>query len=294
MQRRRGSGYVVAAGEDRSAADCGCGAASPKGGIGGAHSHVYAIGRIEARFPRLDVEKEFAQVVAQLPASGLSDRQLVTKVLSQPENRYLARQMCWVLRVQGMETYLLDPGDASDLDQLISALRERPAPGDQDVVVGHRGELATPDRCNGLVLPLLSFERVYSFSRDELIAALPVPPGSEATSYRATAEAVFDRVSQLADNAGNSDEHRALNYLLVRYPDLYARVARANADNASLSAVEVAPSELGGGSRRVVDVILSFTDRATDVVDKAFVRVDVTGLFPFLVTKLAPYFDRPM
>jgi len=39
-------------------------------------------------------------------------------------------------------------------------------------------------------------------------------------------------------------------------------------------------------------VILSFTNRATDVVDKFFTRVDVTEEFPFLVTKLSPYFDR--
>jgi hypothetical protein len=27
-------------------------------------------------------------------------------------------------------------------------------------------------------------------------------------------------------------------------------------------------------------------------VDKCFVRVDVTDKFPFLVTKLSPYYDR--
>ena len=32
---------------------------------------------------------------------------------------------------------------------------------------------------------------------------------------------------QLTDNAGASDEHRALNYLAMRYPDIYARAAEA-------------------------------------------------------------------
>ena len=41
-----------------------------------------------------------------------------------------------------------------------------------------------------------------------------------------------------------------------------------------------------------MDVIFSFTDRATDVVEKFFTRVDVTEEFPFLVTKMSPYFDR--
>ena len=33
-------------------------------------------------------------------------------------------------------------------------------------------------------------------------------------------------------------------------------------------------------------------NRATDVVEKQFLRVDVTEEFPFLVTRLSPYYDR--
>jgi hypothetical protein len=42
----------------------------------------------------------------------------------------------------------------------------------------------------------------------------------------------------------------------------------------------------------VVDVIFSYTNRNTDFTEAYFVRVDVTGEFPFLVTKLSPYYDR--
>jgi hypothetical protein len=45
------------------------------------------------------------------------------------------------------------------------------------------------------------------------------------------------------------------------------------------------------GAREIVDVVLSFTNRRTDVISKQFVRVDVTDEFPFLVTKLSPYYD---
>jgi hypothetical protein len=46
------------------------------------------------------------------------------------------------------------------------------------------------------------------------------------------------------------------------------------------------------GTRKIVDVVFSFTDRSTDVVSKHFTRVDVTECFPFLVTKMSPYYDR--
>jgi hypothetical protein len=96
---------------------------------------------------------------------------------------------------------------------------------------------------------------------------------------------------QIADNAGNSDEHRALNYLAVRYQAIYVKAAEYFAQNSSLAAVDVQRSALSGG-RKVLDVIFTYTNRTTEVKDKCFVRVDVTDEFPFLVTKLSPYYDR--
>ena len=58
-----------------------------------------------------------------------------------------------------------------------------------------------------------------------------------------------------------------------------------------MSGVEVRPARLSG-TRKIVDAIFSFTNRNTDVTEKGFVRVDVTEEFPFLVTKMSPYFDR--
>jgi hypothetical protein len=102
---------------------------------------------------------------------------------------------------------------------------------------------------------------------------------------------LFERVLQMADNAGATDEHRALNYCVVRYPAIYAAAADAYGRDCALTAVDVQPSVLSG-VRKVVEVIFSYTNRNTDVTEKFFVRVDVTEEFPFLVTKLSPYYDR--
>ena len=55
--------------------------------------------------------------------------------------------------------------------------------------------------------------------------------------------------------------------------------AEAFARNASLTGVDVSPSPLSG-TRNMVDVIFSYTNRNTDVAEKYFVRVDVTEEFP--------------
>jgi len=99
------------------------------------------------------------------------------------------------------------------------------------------------------------------------------------------------RIMQMADNAGATDEHRALNYCAVRYPAIYAKAAEEFAQNSSLTAIEVRPSPLGG-TRKIVEVIFSFTNPNTDFTEKFCVRVDTTEEFPFLVTKMSPYYDR--
>ncbi|WP_306212873.1 cyanobactin maturation protease PatG family protein [Actinoplanes sp. RD1] len=268
---------------------------TPATGAGpGTTPFVWAIGRIEPRLPSLAVEKELAQVTGRADLAGHTDREALHEVLSSRANRYLARQLCWVLLIEGLETYLLAPRDPVDLDLLVESLRPRPAPTDLDVVIGIRGPLAPPETCNGLVVPVVIVDQVYSFGRDDLLAAVPRPDDvaeSGDESFRATAAEVFDLMLQTADNAGATDEHRALNYLAVRYPEVYARTAAAHAGNAALAGVEVRHSPLSG-VRTIVDVVLGYRHRRTDVVERYFCRVDVTEEFPFLVSKLVPYVER--
>ncbi len=256
-----------------------------------ARSYVYALGRIEPRFPSPAVEKEFAQVTGRTHTKGKTDREAMQSVLSARENRYLARQLCWVLTLQGLETYLLTPRDSADFDLLVEAVRPTPRPTDLDVVIGLRGPIAPPEMCNGLMVPIVFFDQIYSFDRDALIKSIPRPEKVTAKEFQPAAEELFDRIMQMTDNAGATDENRALNYLAVRYPAIYARVAEQFATNASLSAVEVRSSPLSA-VRKIVDVIFAFTNRTTDVTEKFFVRVDVTEEFLFLVTKMSPYYDR--
>jgi hypothetical protein len=267
---------------------CGSGTGT-NGGV--TPSFVYALGRVEARFPRLAVEKEFAQVTGREKTAGLTDREAIHKVLSQRQNRYLVRQMCWVLTIEGLETYILVPRDPADLDMLVEALRPAPRPTDVDVVIGMRGPIAPPEMCNGLMVPIVVFDQMYSFDIDSLIKSIPKPEKMSTKEFTPAAEELFMRIMQMADNAGATDDHRALNYLAVRYNAIYAKAAEAFAQNSSLTAVEVRSSSLSG-TRKIVDVIFSFTNRNTDVTEKFFTRVDVTEEFPFLVTKMSPYYDR--
>jgi hypothetical protein len=249
---------------------------------------VYVIGHIEPRFALLSHEKEARQITARAGASKDTDREVMGKLLRNPANKYLVRQLCWVLSVLDVETYILIPRDG-DYQPLIDAYRAEPNPGDLELVIGVLGPIAPPTMCNGLQVPIVIFDQIYAFDRKTLLGSIPKKDGDKAFD-KAAAE-MLDRITGQRDNAGATDSDRALNYLSVRYPGVYQLAADQFAGENSFTGIDCLPSPLSG-TRKIVDVVFTYTNRTTDVVSKFFTRVDVTECFPFLVTKMSPYYER--
>lgn len=270
---------------------CCAGDAKSIGRSSASNTPVYAIGKVEWQFPNDSAEKELAQAIEREKSTGMTDREAMYALLSQRRNRYLVRQLCWILTIKGLATYILMPRNSADYSLLVETVRLDPSPVGLDVVVGLRGPLAPPDLCNGLAIPVVVFDQTHSFDRDSLIRSTPRPEAMSAEEYTSAAEELFDRIVQLAGNAGATDEYRALNYCVVRYPGMYATAVDAYSRNYSLTRVEGQRSKLTG-TRKIVKVILCFFNRNTEVEEKYFARVDVTDKFPFLVTEMSPYYDH--
>ena len=111
-----------------------------------------------------------------------------------------------MLTIEGLETYLLQPRDPGDMELLLEAVRSVSSPLDLDVVVGVRGPIASPEMCNGLLVPILIFDQIYSFDRNALIKSIPRPKDIAAKAFEPAAGELFDRLMQLADNAGATDD----------------------------------------------------------------------------------------
>lgn len=255
---------------------------------------VYALGRISVKAYGASLQQEINRLMALRNPDltrGKSYDQVLFELLSERGNRYIARQLCYFLSIEKMSTYIVQARYAEDIDALIAALEPRDPPEDIDVVVGVLGPLATPEMCGGQVLPIVVFDRIYSFSRLDLLSALATPPQATDDAFLQANNELLDRVMQIADNAGALDEHRALNFLVLGRSELYRKVFDCQQANRILTAIETRPSRIGAG-RRVIDVILVFTDRNNEFVEKWFMRVDVTEEFPFVVTKMSRYFDR--
>jgi len=251
---------------------------------------TYAVGRLTTQFPTLGVEKEFMQLVGEASASALVEVDQLKAVLENPQNRYLGRHLCWVLVTQHVDALVIIPRDADDVAQLVDALTL-----DENAiqaVVGGPARWPAPADCSGLGLPAVSPEQLLSFTMDEFIESLP--RDEEATdlddsSYRTVVRDLFTRLTRRSDNWGVADEHRALNYLALRYPALYHATVSALRDGKALIGVDARHSH--AGSRRVVSVRLTFRHRRNDVTERYRCLVDVTDLFPFLVSPLSLTYD---
>jgi PatG C-terminal/Subtilase family len=267
---------------------CAAGAAENAGPM----TFVYAIGMIRTRFPSPSIEKEFAQVIATTKATAsLTDQTVLHNALK--DNRYLANEVCWTFSVENVDTYILLPRDPTVLDQFVDAVKPSQRGVDTDVIIGSQGPMAPPEMCNGLSLPIVLVDRVYSFDKPDLLKAIKKPKELKMTEeqFQPSADELLERILQMTDNVGATDEHRAVNYLAMRYPQVYTHTAEMFGRDFSLTGLEVMPSRLAG-VRKLVNVILSYTNRATDVVEKYYVRVDVTEKYPYLEKRLSPFFDR--
>lgn len=280
---------------------CSCGAAQAQVASPTIGGWVYAIGRLLPQFPDLGVEKEFAQLGAGAAAGMLETNRLID-LLNAPGSAYLARQLCWVFHNQEMEIFTLSCREDAQAARLVAALpRAELADQTIQVIVGPMSYPAADSPCAVKPLPAVLVDHHLTFKLSEFIDALAATgrdgdkrADKENTddadeTFRTVARDLFQRLTRRSDNRGMSDEHRALNYIALRYPAVYHLAAAAQRDDKILVDVQVRTGS--GATRRLVAVRPIFRARHTDVLDRYQCLVDVTDRFPFLASPLASVYD---
>jgi hypothetical protein len=287
---------------------CACGA---QGGIctcssGNAppSNFVYVLGTVDVRFPDQSISDEFQRVAGDLEQGQDEDlRDWCHRVLSQPDARYVARQVSWILTVEGLPAYYLALRDLHDLPCLIGFLAHSRG-SDLDLFVGS-SSLVPVETCPGIVAPVLAVDQLCSFTQAKLSEwferSATTPPTSRSKKRaRGTDESdpnepdphrLFALLVQSADNFGDTDQWRALNYLAVRGKRVYEKYAEMLENGYILDSVRVANSRLWR-EKRILDPVFSFRETETGVMRKYFVRVDVSHLYPIMINDITEYFDR--
>jgi PatG C-terminal len=275
---------------------------------------VYSVGQLSPQFPSPGVEKEFAQLAGGASSPGTVDIKLLREVLSAPENLYLGRHLCWLFTAQGADSFIILPRDDAEVVRLMESM---PSDDTEEVVHTVVGKTVRADRidspCIDLGLPAVVADQLLAFTLNEFTQALlgagarnnggqapsPEPPTTNsvgvvdgdksAEDMQRVARHVFHQLTRRTDNRGLADEHRALNYLALRYPQIYRAVSEAYRDNKVLVGIQTRHSH--SQTRRLVTVAVTFRHRHTDITERYQCLVDVTEVFPFLVTSLQPTFE---
>ncbi|WP_199863319.1 hypothetical protein [Streptomyces sp. CB00316] len=293
-----GSEDIRADTKDRSpgsptAGQCHCGAERGAADVHprGAPSFVYVMGQVDFRFPNPGVEQELAQSMSRTDTTRMTDREALSEVLNRPENRYLARQLCYVLTIQGVDTYVLLPRDPSDIGLLAEAVRPAHQATAIDVVIGVRGGDAPPGLCPGLALPVVSVDQIYSADVSDLLSAIERPASMDVEQFDRSSEDLLRSVMRVSGNVGATDEDRCLNFLMGRYSTIYRKAFERSMEDYSLTSIDVRPSRVSG-RRRIMNVIFTFSSRTTDDVEKYFVPVDATFQFLYRTGGYMRYYDQ--
>jgi PatG C-terminal len=329
----------------RPASGCACGGSDGECTCenNGPLGYVYAIGTVTARFPSLNIEKEFMQAWGKQPTQTLFISEADKfEVLSQGQNFYLAREMCWIFQSGDIDVFILQPRSYIELTDLVTCLAPSGDLISYSLVIGDLGPIAPPALCNGTQLPIVVCNQVFSFTQQAFLNSIvqavqrddslsgqiqqylaknpPTPgnggqppgdgtaegtpaPGAAPTPAPVTSQDVttyimqaarraFQVVAQLADNTGQTDEQRAINYLAFKSTSLYMKEIEMEMAGFRLNSVTAQPDPVSQ-TRSIQDVIVIYANTTTTEVRRFFTRVDVTGQFPFLLGELAIYYDHP-
>ena len=143
--------------------------------------------------------------------------------------------------------------------------------------------------CNGIQLPIVAAAQFFSFTKLHFAEQINAVTDIAVDVPLRLLEMLLQQVT---DNAGESDEHRAINYVMLRYRQVYKlHDTMTTKEHSVLKRIRAEPRPMGG--RAIVSVIFTYMNVDTQIETHWYVRVDVTGLFPFLVGPLEEYFPHP-
>ncbi|MEO8220525.1 MAG: hypothetical protein ABI563_07040 [Specibacter sp.] len=251
---------------------------------------VYAVGHLRARFPNLGAEKEYAQQTDSDPDALIRTQEMKTTLLDET-NRHLARQMQWIFTGPASEVCTVVTRESADLVNLVEALSD----DDQTVhaLIGHVAVYVEPSASVQPNLPAVWVDQLFSFTVEEFVRSLPDPDREskveDAEAWIRTSRQLFSWLTQRSGNRGLSDQHRAMNYLALRYPPIYHLAFNQQHEGKALIGVEAHLTPNGG--RREVAVRFIFRHAQTHVTERYDCQVDTHDLFPFLTRSLMLSYD---
>lgn len=259
---------------------------------GSMQEYLYAIGKINPVFPSIGLEKEFHRV-AVLSKSAVSEDHLLFDVLSKEQYHYIAAEMRWVMKINNVKTYLVQPSGIVELKELINTLRPELGMTTYQVIIGHLGVMEPVKPGGDEQLTTVACDLLYSVTFDEFVDSIV----KKTAVDKAVVGSLFKQLLNKISNTGARDEDRAVNYIALKYSDVYkmtGELLQSSPTSPIYSFVDVVSKHARvQGMRKIVDVTFRYKERVTGKFICKTATVDTTGLFPFLLKEFRDDHPRP-
>jgi hypothetical protein len=222
-------------------------------------------------------------------------------VLSKPENAYLAREMTWSLvNSYGNAIYTLQSSQFQ-LQQLIEAIKPREQDETSSVSESERYKMSPPVMVVGKVeknpmddLPNLLISKIDTINPSLIMDN--VSKELRDINIDKLKRIMVDILS-MAENDGDTDKDRALNYSLQNNHAIYRRSykiiydsSNGNSPAANLTSVQVLPEI--SGDRLVAKVVFDYHNNNGSGNESWYSVVDINGEYPFILVPFKPYIPR--
>ncbi|MEM7158573.1 MAG: S8 family serine peptidase [Myxococcota bacterium] len=265
-------GYLVPQGIAPQA--CGC---DP----GPAAGFVYSTGTLDPRFPDEGDKKEFTSRARE---QGVAPDNFYA-VLSQRDNRFLARRICWALVVNERPAGILVPRSELELNDLIEALNPDLQPDPELAVTGTLGSTAPAEKCDGLEVPMVAIADLSYFTKDQLIKQLHdqvhLPAGATSSDLDTAIQRIWTLLG-IWREPGFNDEQRAKNYVALRTTNIYETTVQLSLPSSGAFWLQsaTASSDQTEAGRSIVNVDFAYQN-ASGQTQTWRAEIDVTNLFAF-------------
>lgn len=289
---------------------------------------IYVLGQVKADFPSMGVQREFERCWLAIekdkpgspflpaeyqpgpePAWGdKSDQEVIFQILSSRRYRYLARELKWTLinsycinslkqSLFENDIYLLEPSEYN-MSALVGAMKSQcKCSGEcqcdpdslrpETLIVGisrlaHSGDLNK-----------LTIHKVKQMDPEKLSDQI-----KDITRYDSSMDIkqVIEDIHALADNEGNTDQDRAVNYVLCNNPLIYIKTQDIYYANSERRNTQPQARFMGirtqaerSGERHFVKVVFDYQHLNSGATESWCSLVDVTDEYPFLLTGFKPY-----
>jgi len=215
------------------------------------------------------------------------------------ENRHLAREIDWLLTIDGVVIYQLKPESEACLNELIASLAPKSDALDLHIAVGKLSEELVGFQKPAKLLCQHIMHKPRNFLIAGITEALKKYAPTDKCDQTLLTEKVLEPILSHTYNLGIGDAERALNYVCWNYPDIYAvafKMLKGGFDNDSqdpqgftLEDIFYEPYRLQG-QQQIYQVVFEFKGNSSDLRSRWFCRVDASTEYPTLQQGMLRYY----